>query len=136
MPLLRARTSKPRSRVRAASAQPRATVIAVAQWDPVIAALHAAADGNTAAAAAAENFLTALESQLGRAALATALRRIMTRDLDAVSLTENLAESDAAIVERALDALEGRDRDTSRPVAGGTDRRVPARSRHGVPRRA
>jgi tetratricopeptide (TPR) repeat protein len=95
-------------RVRAAAAQPRATVIAAAQWDPVIAALHAAADGNTAAAAAAENFLTALESQLGRAALATALRRIMTRDLDAVGLTENLAESDAAIVERALDALEGR----------------------------
>ena len=95
-------------RVRAAAAQPGATVIAIAQWDPVIAALHAAADGNAAAAEAAANFLTALESQLGRAALATALRRIMTRDLDAVSLTENLAESDAAIIERALDAFEGR----------------------------
>ena len=94
--------------VHAAAAQPGAAVIATAQWDPIIAALHAAADGSTAAAEVAENFLSALESQAGRTALARALRRITAGDLDAVSLTGNLDESDAAIVERALDAIEGR----------------------------
>jgi hypothetical protein len=95
-------------RVGAAAAQSGTAVTAFAQWDPIIAALFVAADGNTAVAEVAENSLSALESQTGRAALAGALRKIMTGDLDAVSLAGNLVESDTAIVERAVDALEGR----------------------------
>jgi tetratricopeptide (TPR) repeat protein len=97
-------------RVRAIAAQPAAASrwVAAAQWDPIIAALQAAADGSAEAGDVAENFLSALESQAGRAALAAALRRIMAGELDAVSLARNLDESDAAIVGRALDAIEGR----------------------------
>jgi tetratricopeptide (TPR) repeat protein len=94
--------------VRASAAQPRATVIAVAQWDPVIAALQEAASGSSAAAEVAESFLSALESQAGLSPLARALRGIMAGDLDRASLTGSLAEADAVVVERAVDVLEGR----------------------------
>jgi tetratricopeptide (TPR) repeat protein len=97
-------------RVRTIAARPHAasTWVAAAQWDPVIAALQAARDGDTAPGDVADNFLSALESQEGRAALARALRKIMAGELDAEALTRNLDGSDAAIIERALGAIEGR----------------------------
>jgi len=97
-------------RVRTMAAQPHAASawVAAAQWDPIIAALSAARDGDQAAGEVAENFLSALDCQAGRAALARALRRIMAGELDAENLTKNLDGSDAAIIERALDAIDGR----------------------------
>jgi tetratricopeptide (TPR) repeat protein len=95
-------------RVRAIAMQPSAVVAGAAQWDPFIAAMQAAADGNTAAAQAAEGFLTALESQAGRLELARTLRMIMAGGRDAATLTANLNQLDAAAAERALDAIKGR----------------------------
>jgi hypothetical protein len=94
--------------VRTAAMQPDGVALGVAQWDPFIAAMQAAADGNTAAAQAAEGFLAALESQAGRPELARALRTILAGGRDAAILTANLSRQDAAVTERALDAAEGR----------------------------
>jgi hypothetical protein len=95
-------------RVRAIAMQPSGVAIGAAQWDPFIAAMQAAADGNTAAAQAAEGFLAALESQAGRPELARTLRTIMAGSRDAAMLTANLNQLDSAAAERALDAIEGR----------------------------
>jgi tetratricopeptide (TPR) repeat protein len=96
-------------RVRALAAQPHAASarVAAVQWDPIIATLQAAMDGNVTARDLGEHALSGC-SQAGREALATALRRILAGDLDAASLARNLDGSDAAIVGRALDAIEGR----------------------------
>jgi len=96
-------------RVRTMAAQPYAASswVAAAQWDPLIAALQAARDGDRAAGEVAENFLSALDSQ-GRGALATTLHKIMAGDLDPANLTGNLDASDTAIIEHALDAIDGR----------------------------
>jgi hypothetical protein len=97
-------------RVRTEAAQPRAESawVGAVQWDPIIAALQAARDGDWTAREVAENCLAALDSQAGRTALAKALRTTMAGDLDAENLKKNLSGSDAAIFERALDAIDGR----------------------------
>lgn len=77
------------------------------QWDPLIAAIQAAGQENTAAAEMAGGFLEAL-AQAGRATLAGILRRILAGDRDAGDLTSGLDDADAAVVRRALDALTGR----------------------------
>jgi hypothetical protein len=94
-------------RVRAIALQPRRPAAGAAQWDPFIAAMQAAADGNPAAAQAAEAFLTAL-SQAGRTELAGTLRAIMAGDRDDAMLTARLSRVDAAAAGRALDAVEGK----------------------------
>jgi hypothetical protein len=95
-------------RVRAITQQPSSVAVGAAQWDPFIAAMQAAADGNTAAARAAEGFLTALESQAGQPELASTLRVIMAGGRDAATLTASLSQLEAAAAERVLDAIEGR----------------------------
>jgi hypothetical protein len=95
-------------RVRSIAAQPNVSAAGAVQWDPVVAAMQAAADGSMAAAEVAENFLSALESQAGRPELAWALRMIMAGDRDAASLTANLGKADTAVVERTLDVIGGR----------------------------
>jgi hypothetical protein len=79
----------------------------LAAWDPAIAALLAAADGDTEAA-------TALDAQLGRyqdspdwGALAVALRRLGAGETGPGLLT-GLDETSAAIVTRAMDARDGK----------------------------
>ena len=96
-----------RVRELAAQAPDASPQITSVQWDPPIAAIQAAGQGNIAAAEIAGGFLEAL-AQAGRAALAGILRRILAGDRDTDDLTSGLDDADAAVVRRALDALAGR----------------------------
>jgi tetratricopeptide (TPR) repeat protein len=96
-----------RVRELAAQAPDASSQITSVQWDPPVAAIQAAGQGDTAAAEMAGGFLEAL-AQAGRAALAGILRRILAGDRDAGDLTSGLDDADAAVVRRALDALAGR----------------------------
>lgn len=96
-----------RVRELAAQAPDATSQITSVQWDPLIAAIQAAGQGNTAAAEMAGSFLEAL-AQAGRATLAGILRRILAGDRDAGDLTSGLDDADSAVVRRALEALAGR----------------------------
>ena len=96
-----------RVRELAAQAPDASPQITFVQWDPPIAAIQAAGQGNTAAAEMAGGFLEAL-AQAGPSTLAGILRRILAGDRDAGDLTSGLDDADSAVVRRALDALAGR----------------------------
>ena len=76
-------------------------------WDPVLAAMVAAAEGDKAAAAWLEQSLTTASQQGNWTALAGVLRRILAGKRDQ-HLLQGLSEVDTAIAQRALDALVGR----------------------------
>jgi tetratricopeptide (TPR) repeat protein len=96
-------------RVRALAAHaPGATpLITLVQWDPPIAAILAATQGNAAAGEMAQAFLGAL-AQAGRPALARTLHQIFEGKRDVGDLTSGLDDADTAVVRHALDALTGR----------------------------
>jgi tetratricopeptide (TPR) repeat protein len=93
------------TRVQAAAAVPPSRHLAA--WDPVIAALLAARDGDTQAAAAFDEELAQYSDSPDWAALAAALAKIRGGDTSP-SLLDGLDRIDTAITSRALDALADR----------------------------
>jgi hypothetical protein len=77
-----------------------------ASWDPVIAGLIAARDGNEQARAAVEEHLAERARSADWAALAGALSAILTGRND-TGLLDGLSKIDTAITARALDGLRG-----------------------------
>ena len=96
-----------RARAEAAAPRPQSWLLAV--WDPVIAGLVAAHNGDAKAAAAVEEQLTEYEADPQSAAVARALRRILNGESgqDGHGLTAELDEIGTVIVRRALGALAG-----------------------------
>jgi len=78
----------------------------LAAWDPVIAALLAARDGDQDAAAALEGELAEYQDSADWAALAAALRRLQAGDISP-ALLAGLDPVDTAVAGRALAALTG-----------------------------
>ena len=89
-----------------ADAVPPAMARWLAEWDPVIAGLAAAAQGNQQAATAVEQYLSLLRDSPDWAALAGALRRTQSGD-SSQDLTAGLDGIDAAIAARTLSVLSG-----------------------------
>jgi CHAT domain len=87
----------------------------LAQWEPIIAAVVAAARGDTEAAAELDPALTDLANSEDWAALVGVLRRIIARERGQ-DLLAGLDPTDTAITARTLDALAGRVELTATPV--------------------
>jgi CHAT domain len=90
-----------------AAAPPAADPGMLAAWDPVIAALLAAASGDTQAAAALDAELDQYQDSPDWDALVAALRRVRAGDIG-VGVLADLDEVEAAIVTRALEARNGK----------------------------
>jgi tetratricopeptide (TPR) repeat protein len=100
-----------RERIADAAAADRARL---AQWEPVIAAVVAAAGGDTEAAAALDPLLTSLGETSDWAVLVGVLRRILAGERGQ-DLLAGLDSTDTAITERTFDALAGRVELTATP---------------------
>ncbi|AOR30024.1 hypothetical protein BFF78_02090 [Streptomyces fodineus] len=99
------------------------------RWDPAIAAVVAAVDGDQDAVAALTEHLALRELAPDWARLVVALRLVLDGRRDGAALTAGLDDIDTAVVRRTLDALAGRARMTSSPseLAAAT---ADARRRH------
>jgi len=78
------------------------------QWEPVLAAIHAAAAGDQAATQQVDEVLNGLADREDWAALVGVLRRVLAGDRDPETLLADLDPVATAIVTRLLDALAGR----------------------------
>jgi len=90
-----------------AAAPPVALSMDLAEWDPWIAALIDAKNGDTRAAAALQDELARYQDVAPYSVLVASLRRVQAGETSPETLA-GLDERDAAIVSRAIDALQGR----------------------------
>src|SRR5664280_599976 len=78
------------------------------RWEPVLAAIHAAAGGDQGALQQVDGVLDRYADTEEWAALAGVLRRVLAGDRDPETLLADLDPVDTAIATRLLDALAGR----------------------------
>ncbi len=81
---------------------------AVKQWEPLLAGIVAAVDGDTAVAEDVQRALDGLADSPDWGALVVVLRRVLAGEREPQSLLSRLDPVDTAIVTRLLDALAGR----------------------------
>jgi hypothetical protein len=92
----------------------------LAELEPVLAAIHAAAGGDQGALQQVEVVLNGLADREDWAALAGVLRRVLAGDRDPETLLADLDPVDTAIVTRLLDALAARVQLAANPIREAT----------------
>src|SRR5450756_557135 len=90
------------------------------QWEPVLAAILAAAGGDQAALQQVEEVLDRYAAREDWAALAGVLRRVIAGDRDPETLLADLDPVATAIATRLLDALAGRVQLAANPIREAT----------------